>query len=273
MKDYINLCVRSSFSNKNFINEIIKIRTRYFAFTAIIVCMLLFLPVFITLVRLNPTQLYSRLYSIDINDFHQLSSNIDQLNIDIVESDGAILDVIVEKESLIEDDKSGIAIIKKITDEKLSKLDITKKHLIFSEEEIVYIDINNQLAMDIKLLPSKFLNKMDYKEIFDYLSISNNYFGKFLFSISNLLLAVVFVLQLLFYCVVALLLALVGLKSNYIKYLDRIKILLVLSITPSIICTLIGFFLPAIHLFLFQILVMLLAFKSYKNYEKCQLED
>ena len=232
-KDYTYTALLFFWKPYEFINTAKSIKWRYVVLHFILVSILMYVPVFALVSRTQPDQLYSRVYSVDF--------------------EGAEL-----REFLHEDFNAGT-------------VDNTHPTIYVFKDVVVYVDPILALSA-----PKEFFGPAElalpFGEIFSMIAVYNLYIVHFLLPMLVIALLVSLVLQVLFYLVFAAFLGFYRLQSTKFPFRENVKIVIMSSLFPALLCTALGFILPAVHIIIFQMVNILLLFYFSKKYDTKEKE-
>ena len=227
-KDYTYTALLFFWKPYQFIKTAKSIKWRYVILHFILVSILLYIPVFALVVRTQPDQLYSRVYSVDFESAEIRMSASEDFNA-----------------NLVDNIRPAIYVFKDV---------------------VVYIDPMLALSAPAEFFgPAKLA--LPFGEIFSMIAVYNLYIVQFLLPMLLIALFVMFVLQLLFYLVFAAFLGLYRLHSTKFPFRENVKIVIMSSLFPALLCTALGFILPAVHIIIFQMVNILLLFYFSKKYD------
>jgi len=232
-KDYAYSALLFMGKPYEFINTARNIKWRYLILHFILVSIIMYIPVFALVVRTQPDQLYSRVYSVDLEDAAVLFYPQEDFNPAVVE-------------------KSNPAIY------------------VFNDF-IVYIDPMLALSAPVEFFGPDELSR-SFGEIFGMIAVYNLYITQFLIPMLLIAFFVLFILQVVFYLIFAVFLGLFRLNSTKFPFRENVKIVIMSSLFPALICTAFGFLLPVVHIILFQMINILLLFFLSRRYDKKEKE-
>ena len=232
-RDYLLTSVIYFGKPYNFINSAINMKWRYVILHFFLIFNLLFIPVFVLMIRTNPHELYQRIYSFDFEKSRIVFNTGELFSLDLI-------------------DESNSAIY------------------VF-EDVLVYADPSLILTV-----PVEFFDFDDFyysfNELFDMISVYNLYITQFLLPFLGLAMLVVLVLQVFFMLVFAFFLGLFRAMTSSFSFAERLKIVIMSSLPLSLVCMIIGFFLPAIHIIIYQMLNILMLLFISKRYDAVERE-
>ncbi|MCL2820308.1 MAG: hypothetical protein FWD38_05695 [Oscillospiraceae bacterium] len=232
-KEYIYTAVLFKWKPYEFINAARNIKWRYVILHFVLISCLLYLPLFFHIVRTQPDELYSRVYSGSFENAQILYFQSEDFNSDVIDN--------------------------------------TLPAIYVFRDVIVYAD--PLLALSA---PSEFFGPAElalpFGEIFSMLAVYNLYIPQFLLPMLLIAFGVMFVLQFFFYLVFAAFFGLYRMASTRFPFRDNVKITIMSSFFPALICTALGFILPAVHIILFQLINILILFYFSKRYDKREKE-
>ena len=105
------------------------------------------------------------------------------------------------------------------------------------------------------------------RELFSKIAMYNMYITEFLLPLTLVAIVVLAVLQVFFIAVSAYFLGAYRLKSSNFSYGERVKIVILSLLPMAFACAAVGFFLPAVHVILFQMLSLPVIFYISKRYD------
>lgn len=211
----------------------VSIKKRYVFFHFIVISCLLSIPIFVLLISAQPDQLYQRMFPVSM------------------------------EHAVIEYYDTEYGMPQEIADGWFG--------VYVFDDLVIYADSNIVLSAPREFFISGELSR-PIGEIFSMIAVYNMYIPHFLLPLIIVALVILFVLQLFFYLFSAAFLGLSRLASTRFGYGKRAKIVVMGSLIPALICVAVGFFLPAVHIVLFQIINLLLMFHLSKRYDKDERE-
>ena len=221
----------------NFIDSAKQKSTRYVLAYFVLVLTMLFLPVFWVLIHTQPYEMYQRVFSLNFQE--------------------AEIKMLLETPFFVEP--------------------------IMYDQVAIYV-FNDYLAFSdgslLMLAPVHFFNiaEMHYsfEELFSKIAMYNLYIPHLLVPMLLLSFFVLFVLHLFFSIVTAYFLGVLRLHAIKFEFGERLKIIILCSVPVASICTIIGFFIPIVHIIFFQMINLIVIFwllKKYDEREKKLVED
>lgn len=272
MKEYIKLLSLHRFKPTLFIDNAIKTKWTSILFHFIFVMLIIYLPIFVLIVKTQPYELFPRAYGLNIIDRKDSDEipNFNKLGIIIHEEDGYITYIETENNDPIKTFIGNSTIIfSENSDKNLENLSTPNQNNFYVLGNVIaYSSDNNYLTTSINNIRKETLETMDLKEIFNIITISNNYFSEFLLPVSLILFLIVIALQLIYIPTIVFLMGYSRLKYKNFTFIERLKVIIFSLTIPAIASCIIGCFLPIIHLFLFQaisVFVVILLYKKYDN--------
>ena len=211
-----------------FINLAANIKTSYVVLHFMLILCLLFVPVFALVVRTQPDQLYTRMFSQNFEG-------------------GAIKHRDTELFSREMIDEASPAIY------------------AFADY-VVYADSNIILPAPSEYFASGELS-YPFGEVFGMIAVYNMYIPQFLLPMLMAAFVVLIILQLFFYFLSAVFFGIYRMASTRFGFGERLKIMVMGSLLPALLSFAIGFLLPAVHIILFQLLNLLMLFFLSKKYD------
>ena len=130
-----------------------------------------------------------------------------------------------------------------------------------------YVDANSKLAIAVELLPAWVLRDLDFNELFNYLAINANYFGGQLMPVLLLVCVGFFLMQLVYYGVLALLFGLMRKTTTHMTIRERFTVAVYASLPIFPFGFLIGLALPFFHVVIFQLIVIYTTYKTINEYQ------
>jgi hypothetical protein len=209
------------------------IKWRYVILHFMLILSLLFVPIFILVVRTQPDQLYQRMFA---ESFEKSAAQYHNT------------------ESFLP--------------EKISQ---TEPVIYVFDDFVVYSDSSIVLSVPSDLLKDSDLSR-PFGEVFSMIAVYNRYIPQFLFPLLMIALFILLVLQLFFYLISAVFLGISRLTSTAFGFGERVKIVIMSSLLPALIGVAVGFLLPAVHIILFQLINLLMLFFLSKRYDKKERE-
>ena len=232
-RDYLYAAVLCLGRPYDYINTAKSIKWRHVLLHFMLIFCLLFIPVFTQVARTPPDQIYARMYGLDFEN----------------------------------------AAVRPYPAENFSaeRLDESRPAIYIFDDFTAYVYGGVALSA-----PSSFFGPDElsrpFGEVFSMLAVYNLYIPQFLLPLLLAVFLILLALQLFFYVTSALFLGLVRLSSRGFPFGERIRIVVLSSLAPSLPCMAAGFFLPAVHIILFQMLNLLLLFHLSKRYDKKERE-
>ena len=204
-----------------------KAKWRHILWQFLIVLCLLYLPLFASIIRTQPAELYERLFSeqfdnLKIQEFHGQCFSGD----------------------LPEASSPAIYIF---------------------DDYTVYRDVQVTLTAPSKLISLEG-TLCSFEDIFSMIAVYNGYIPQLLIPILLSVCAVICVLQILFYLLSAGVFSLHRMDSSHFSFFTGIKISISISILPAIAGLILGFLLPGVHIILYQVLSLLILFIALKRH-------
>jgi len=212
----------------SFIESARWMRVRYVLIHFLFIFGLLFIPVFIIIVQTQPYEMYQRVMGLRF--------------------EGAML-VLHQDTSFAPEYLQG---------------DITAIYVF--DDIVVFSDGGTNLYapsafFDISTMPYAF------EEMFSMIAMYNMYIPHLLVPMILLSMFVVLVLKLFFYVVTAYFLGAFSATSEPFGFGERLKIAIMSSLPVALVCVIFGFFVPVVHIILFQMLNLLVLFYLAKRYD------
>lgn len=271
MKKYVMLLIMYKFNARLFIENAVKTKWSIALIHFIFVIMIIFLPIFILIVKTQPYELFPRAYGVDtISSIDTVHAEIDfsQYGISIHSQNGYVTNVEVYNDKAVEFNV-GNSIVAFSNNINIDNISVTKQNKFYiSGDIIVYANQDKCLITSVNNISTETMQALDIKEMFNIISIANNYFSEFMVSVLMFLLVIVIALQIIFIPTIAYLTGYSRLKFVTIPFLHRLKIVIFSLTLPAVASCIIGFLLPIIHLFLFQAItvgMVIFIFKKYDN--------
>jgi hypothetical protein len=136
-----------------------------------------------------------------------------------------------------------------------------------NDEYVAFTDGFTSMAMPAGIIPREVTGGTpDYKEIYNYLSLYNGYYAKVLLPISLVACGVIFLSQLMLYLCAAWIYGQTRRMTTYMTMAERFNVLVFASFPALFPGTLIGFFAPVFHLFIFELIMLFAAYKVLEVY-------
>ncbi|MCL2004261.1 MAG: hypothetical protein FWG72_09715 [Oscillospiraceae bacterium] len=198
----------------------------------LIVC-LLYVPVFALVVRTQPAQLYTRLFSQSFE---------------------------------------GAAVEYKNTGSfSPEEMDYGQPGILVFGDFVVYADSHIVLSAPAEYFSAGELSR-PFEEVFGMIAVYNMYIPQILLPLLSIALLILLVLQLFFCLMSAAFLKTFRLVSKQFQFGENVKIAIMSSSLPALISAAVGFILPAVHIVLFQMATLLVLFSLPKRYDKKERE-
>jgi len=212
----------------SFIESARAMKGRYVLIHFIFILALLFMPVFVIVIRTQPHEMYQRVFSL----------NFGEAGFEMRQDTG-------------------------FAPEHL-QADITAIYVF--EDLVVFHDASMTLYapsgfFDIETMPYSF------EEMFSMIAMYNMYIPHLLIPMIMFSMFVVLVLKGFFYIVTAYFLGAFRAASTYFGFGERFKIAVMSSLPVAIVCVVVGFLVPVVHIILFQMLNLLVLFYIAKRYD------
>ena len=233
LKKYIYATVICLGNWHKFFELSIGMKWRYIFLHFILIVCLLFFPVSFTIVKTQPDALYTRMFS----------QNFESSSINIYNDDNYSQNRINSSEPAI---------------------------YVFGDL-VVYSDSLLVISAPSEFFDSETLAK-PFGEVFSMIAVYNMYIPQFLLPLLIIAFIVLLAIQVFFYILCAIFLGTYRMMSKQFTFFKNIKIVIMGSFFPSILCVFIGFILPAIHIILFQMINLFLIFFISKKYDKKERE-
>ena len=137
---------------------------------------------------------------------------------------------------------------------------------VITPEYFFYHDSNALLAVPVERVPGWVLRDMNLPELFNHLALYNRYFSSIVMPV-YLLIFLVFLLSQFVICVAAIWLFGQWRKlSGTMTVRERFSVLSFASVPAGLAGMLIGFVVPIAHVFIFQLLMIYIAYKAMKEF-------
>jgi len=237
------------------------------AFTLSLV--LLILPIMILILRSPPHELFGRYYGVDFSIFEGFAPEEHDIAIQSDDA-GFITSVRVgpDADGLVVVTPGGgvLALFKNIEDmEGLPEEAGGKPVFGISDEFFFFADKGTQLLTPVGSLPRTVLDEWNVRELFNYLALNNSWFSRFMFPAMLLVVAIAIFMVLGFYLIIAAIFGMTRIMSHKMPMGKRVRALMVCSYPSAILSCLVGFIMPVMHLFVFQLLLIFIAFGVSKR--------
>lgn len=229
VKDYVYMAVLYFLKPYSFFENVRKIKKRYVFIHFLLVYAILFLPVFVIVIRTQPHEIYQRVFSLRFED--------------------APIEVYSQ---------TGFS-------EEL--LDAGNTAIYFFEDMVVFSDANMTMYAPAVFFNSE-STQLGFGELFNMIAMYNMYIQHLLIPMILLSMVVVMVLTVFFYVVTAFFLGVFRMaSSNKFTFTERLKISIMSSLPVAIVCAVAGVLIPIVHLILFQLVNILVLFAMSKRYD------
>ena len=146
-------------------------------------------------------------------------------------------------------------------------IDDSRAAIYVFRDVVTYIDPIFALSAPSEYFGPEELSK-SFGEVFSMIAVYNLYITQFLLPMLLIAFGVLIVLQLFFYLVFAAFFGLYRLSSTKFVFRENFKIVIMSSLFPALICTAVGFIMPAVHIMFFQMINILMLFYFSKKYDK-----
>lgn len=228
----ITHCLREPFA---FMISAQKTKWRYILFQFFVVLCLLYMPLFVSIIRTQPAQLYERLFS----------EQFDGLTIQEVHGQYFYGE-------LPESSEPSIRVF---------------------DNSVVYADSRLTITAPSELIFPAGAQSRSFQEVFGMIAVYNGYIPSFLLPILIGVCATICVLQILFYIMSASALGVYRMASSRFAFGARIKISVMGSAIPATVSSILGFLLPGVHIIVFQISCLLVIFLTSKRYDTMEKQN
>jgi ABC-type multidrug transport system permease subunit len=148
--------------------------------------------------------------------------------------------------------------------ERFSNFEITSSHFDIIDDYVVYRHGDTVLAAPARYFPQSDFDRGDYYEIFDRLALLNNYYRDMLMPV---MLLMSFMLSMMLITISGMLAGVMGLgrkMEHALPFGKRLRVFAVCSWLPAIPALLVGFIIPIFHVFIYQLVLIYLAWKVQK---------
>jgi len=142
----------------------------------------------------------------------------------------------------------------------------TDFNFVITPEYIFYQDSNAMLAVPTRLVPVWVLEEMDFMELFNHLALYNRYFSSVVAPVFVLVFFVIFISQLLIYVAAVWLFGQWQKLSGNMTIRERFAVCTFASVPAVILGVAFGFFLPIMHLLIFQLLMIYCTYRAMKEF-------
>ena len=192
----------------------------------LVVLCFLCIPVFLLLIKSQPSQIYERMFSLSF-------------------SNSTICDA---------------------SDQEFTELSTEYKEptIILFIDHAVYVDKQILLAVPTDFLGNK-AEVYTFRELFDVIAVYNGYITEMLLPVMVSVIAVMLILQMLFTIMSASFMRLCKSDFSQFAFVDRMKLAIMGSLAPAMVSSVIGLFLPGVHIILFQLLALAMIFYVQKQ--------
>ena len=232
-KDYLYAAALCLGKPHPFISLAVRIKWRYAILHFMLIVSLLFVPIFVLVVRTQPDQLYERMFSQNL--------------------EGAVIER--------HDTES-------FSPEKISSF----RPVIYAFGDlVVYADPNIVLSAPSELFGDGELSR-PFREVFGMIAVYNMYIPQFLLPMLAIAFLILLILQLFFCLVSAAALGAFRMASTRFDFGEKAKIAVMSSLLPALTGAAVGLVLPAVHIILYQMVNLLLLFFLSKRYDKKERE-
>lgn len=265
LKDYIFSVALGFGDFYQFVKKVENLKKRFSVLQFIFITFILYLPLFYSIIKIDPNELYSRLYSISFDT----DLKLDDLGVELLNYE----EYTVVPTDLI----PGILVKNELSEEELNSLesDALEAHEIwfcFTKEYIIILANNNRLAISSDAFSIDRIMSNTIGTLFNDVAVNNQYYTSLLMPVLLMLFIVLIVLQLFFYIMLTVLLGTYRMNSKKFSFLLRFKLLLIASSAPALISTLIGFVIPALHIIIFELVVIMFVMFISRKYDKKEKE-
>ncbi|MEG2404353.1 MAG: hypothetical protein RSC01_05475 [Oscillospiraceae bacterium] len=218
----------------DFFNLAVCIKWRYIFFHFMLILCLLFIPLFVSSIKTQPDQLYERM----------LSLSFDNANINYCKNEKF-------SSETINNNSNTIFVFKDYT---------------------VYSDASFLLSAPTNLV---FDSEQEYsfREAFSRIAMYNMYIPQVLLPVLLIAFFITFILQLFFYLISAIAIGVFRLTATRFEFSKKVKIVILSSLFPALLSMILGLFLPAVHIVVFQLLNLLLIFFLFRKSDKKHQEE
>ncbi|WP_041703598.1 hypothetical protein [Lachnoclostridium phytofermentans] len=261
MREFIFACTLGFGDFFKFVKTAGRLKRQFLVLQFLLITLILYLPLFYSIIIAEPYELYSRLYSISF----QTDISLKDLGISLESLDDEI--VIAPKE-----DMPGVWIKKSFENSELNSLSKKETWFCFSNDYVLIHAGSSQLVVFMEGYSRERASNMGFGTVFNDVSVNNGYYTSLLFPILALLFVTLVILQMFFYLVLTVLLKAYRMTSSPMSFWLRFRILLMASASPALLSMLIGFAVPALHIIIFELLSILLCVFISTKYDKKEKE-
>ena len=137
---------------------------------------------------------------------------------------------------------------------------------VLTPHHIFYSDENTVMTVPVNLVPAWVLQEMNLAEVFNHLALYNSYFAGIVMPVFLLVFIVFFMSQAM------LTVAAIWLFGQWRKFLgsmtvkERFSVITFASVPSGVLGAAAGFFLPVIHIFIFQLVTIYISYMAMKEF-------
>jgi len=147
---------------------------------------------------------------------------------------------------------------------RFSNFEITSSHFEIVDDYVVYRHGDTVLAAPFEYFPQSDFDRGDYNEIFDRLALLNNYYRDMLLPV---MLLISIMLAMMLVTTSGMLAGVMGLGrklDHALSFGTRLRVFAVCAWLPAIPSMLVGFIIPIFHVFIYQLVLIYLAWRVQK---------
>ncbi|MEG1752352.1 MAG: hypothetical protein RR234_00425 [Christensenella sp.] len=233
-KEYLKASSLCFGKASEFFNLAISIKWRYIIFHFMLILCLLFIPLFVSLIKTQPDILYERM----------LSLSFDNANIIYCKNESFSSETFQHSNNTI---------------------------FVF-EDYTVYNDASFLLSAPTNLIFDS-EREYNFRETFSRIAMYNMYIIQVLIPVLLIAFLITFVLQMLFYVISAIAIGVFRLTSSRFEFNKKLKLVILNSLLPALLSLLLGFLLPTVHIIVFQVLNLLLILFLFKKIDRKQEKE
>jgi hypothetical protein len=243
--------------------------------------LLLFLPTALAQARTEPHAMYSRMHGGPSMEVFTQMQPLQELSVGET-ADGYIYSITIEETQILtfqevipspEDTEDALPVVRdyavkvSLWQEGLLTEPATANYVFgVTPEYVYYRDANATLAIPSTQIPAWVLNRWDFGELFNYLSLYNQYYTSFLVPTILSMLGLFMLGQGVFYWTVSWLFGQTRRMTTYMTLWERFTVCVYASIPALVPGFLFGIIMPVFNVIIFEVIVLYVAYKIMGEY-------
>jgi len=278
MREYVEALALYRGDFYKFVEAAKRMKKSFLLLQFIMISLILFLPLFYSVARLEPYELYSRMYGISIDS----EVNLGVLGGIILEGGnirgepstdiGNSYDNSERIRREPTEDVPGILVNTHFGEGELDGLDKAELWFCFSDDVVAICNNGNIITLPMSAYGDVELGERRLVDIFNDVAINNNYFGSLLIPALGLILLVLMALQIVFYLILNVVFGTFRMVSSRMSFFEKMSVLLLSSTPMAVVSMLVGFAIPTFHIIVFELAAISFAVYISKKYDKRERE-